>query len=61
MSKISMTEQEKEVKREISMRKAVYPSLIKRGKMTEAEAARRIEVMEAVLQTLQEKSEPLFI
>lgn len=58
MTEISMTEQEKEVQREIAMRKKVYPGLVAKGKMTEADAAHRIEVMEAVLQTLQEKSEP---
>ena len=57
---ISMTEQKKEVQREIAMRKKVYPGLIAKGKMTEADAAHRIEAMEAVLQTLQEKSEPTF-
>lgn len=58
MTEISMTEQEKEVQREIAMRKKVYPGLVAKGKMTEADAAHRIEVMESVLQTLQEKSEP---
>ncbi len=61
MTKISMTVQEKEVRREIAMRMAVYPSQIKRGEMTEAEAAHRIAVLEAALQTLQEESEPFFI
>lgn len=61
MTQITISEQEKEVQREIAMRKKVYPGLVAKGKMTEADAAHRIAVMEAVLQTLQEKSEPMFI
>lgn len=61
MTQITISEQEKEVRREIAMRKKVYPGLVAKGKMTEADAAHRIEVMEAVLKTLKEKSEPMFI
>lgn len=56
-----MTEQQKEIEREIRMRKKVYPGLVAKGKMKTDEARRRIAVMEAVLQTLQEKSEPTFL
>ena len=59
MTQITISEQEKEVQREIAMRKKA--GLVAKGKMTEADAAHRIEVMEAVLQTLKEKSEPMFI
>lgn len=58
---ITMTEQQKEIEREIRMRKKVYPGLVAKGKMKTDEARRRIAVMEAVLQTLQEKSEPTFL
>lgn len=58
---ISMTEQQKEIEREITMRKKVYPGLVVKGKMKPDEANRRIAVMEAVLQTLQEKAEPTFL
>ena len=61
MTQITVSKQEKEVQREIAMRKKVYPGLVAKGKMTETEAAQRIAVMEAVLQTLQEKSEPSFL
>lgn len=58
---ITMTEQQKEIEREITMRKKVYPGLVSKGKMKKDEANRRIAVMEAVLQTLQEKAEPTFL
>lgn len=58
---ITMTEQQKEIEREITMRKKVYPGLVSKGKMKIDEANRRIAVMEAVLQTLQEKAEPTFL
>lgn len=40
------------VKREISMRKYVYPNQVARGKMTEKQASDGIATMEAVLNTL---------
>ncbi len=59
--KVSMTEQIKCVKREISMRERVYPRFVKKGKMTQDEADREIAAMKAVLDTLNEKSEPTFL
>ena len=56
-----MTEQIKCVKREISMRERVYPRFVKKGKMTQDEADREIATMKAVLDTLNEKSEPTLI
>ena len=56
-----MTEQIKCVKREISMRERVYPRFVKKGKMTQDEADREIATMKAVLDTLNEKSEPTFL
>jgi polyhydroxyalkanoate synthesis regulator phasin len=41
------------VRREIGMRKRVYPGWVQRGKMTQEEADRQIEVMEAVQATLE--------
>lgn len=58
---VSMTEQIKCVKREISMRERVYPRFIKSGKMTQEEAEREIAAMKAVLDTLNEKSEQSFL
>ena len=58
---VSMTEQIKCVKREISMRERVYPRFVKEGKMTQDEADREIAAMKAVLDTLNEKSEPTFL
>lgn len=40
------------VRREISMRKRVYPRAIDENRMTEAEAAKEIAAMEAVYETL---------
>ena len=41
------------VRREIAMRKSVYPRWIEAGKMTGAKAAHEIEAMQAVLATLE--------
>ena len=55
-----MTAQIKCVEREIAMRKRVYPRFVKNGKMTQQEADAELAAMEAVLKTLNEKSEPTF-
>lgn len=47
-----LTEQIKEVEREIAMRKSAYPRWVSAGKMTQAAADRQIRNMEAVLATL---------
>lgn len=41
------------VRREVGMRKRVYPSFIQKGKMSAEEADRQIEAMEAVQRTLE--------
>ena len=49
------------VKREISMRKRVYPRMVMTERLTPAEAEAEIKTMEAVLKTLEElASPPLF-
>jgi hypothetical protein len=49
------------VRREIRMRKVVYPGLVRRSKMTQGDAIFELVAMEAVLATLLriEQSEPL--
>jgi hypothetical protein len=42
-----------EVKREIAIRQRVYPRWVADGKLTQAKADRQIEVMQAVLATLE--------
>ena len=49
---ISLTEQLRGVAREIALRRRVYPGLVERGRLKEAEAQRQILVMEAVHLTL---------
>lgn len=42
------------VRREVSMRRKVYPGWIQRGKMTQEEADRQLSTMEAVQATLEQ-------
>lgn len=49
---ISIQEQIKCVKREIEMRKKVYPNSVLRGRMTAGQKDKEIATMEAVLNTL---------
>ncbi len=42
-----------EVKREIALRKSVYPGFVTRGKFSQAEADEHLARMEATLETLQ--------
>ena len=49
---VSLEDQIRCVKREIGMRKRVYPRWVESKKMTEAKAAEEIASMEAVLETL---------
>lgn len=51
--KVSLTAQIGEVKREIALRRSVYPGLVSRGKMRQAEADLHIAYMTAVLDTLE--------
>ena len=50
---MSLSDQIAEVKREIGMRRRVYPRMIDSEKMTKAEAETRMLAMVAVLQTLE--------
>ncbi len=50
---ITLDDQIRCVKREIAMRRVVYPKWITQGKIDQAKADREIEVMEAVLKTLE--------
>ncbi|MBP0439458.1 hypothetical protein [Tianweitania sediminis] len=51
-AKIPLVGQIAEVRRELALRRSVYPGLISRGKMREAEAELCTKRMEAVLATL---------
>jgi hypothetical protein len=48
----TLEEQIAEVQREIVLRKSVYPKLVARGKLTQAEASRQLQLMVEVLKTL---------
>ena len=54
VGQITIDEQIAEVKREIAMRKKVYPKWIEAGSMQKTKADFQILVMEAVLISLQE-------
>jgi hypothetical protein len=54
MSAISLDDQVKEVKREIAMRKRVYPRWVAQGKMDKALADKKLAIMEAALATLED-------
>ena len=47
MSEITLAMMADEMAREIAIRQSVYPGLIARGKMREADARHRIEIMQA--------------
>lgn len=49
----TLHEQIVEVDREIAMREFVYPNRVRRFKMTQAEADRKLALMKAVRQTLE--------
>lgn len=50
---ITLTEQIKEVKREIGQRKQVYKRLVQLNRMKQSVADHQVEIMQAVLITLQ--------
>lgn len=52
VGKVSLREQADEAQRELGMRHHVYPGLVKRGKMSEAEMAVAIARMRAIRDTL---------
>lgn len=51
-AKVGLREQADEAGREVAMRHRIYPGLVKRGRMTEAEAAVGIARMRAIRDTL---------
>jgi hypothetical protein len=54
IDQVSLRDQIAEVHREINQRNRVYRRLIDQGKLTPTEAERRMTIMVAVLQTLEE-------
>lgn len=49
---ITLADQVACLRRELALRKSVYPKWVKLGKMTEREADRQIEVMQSILDLL---------
>ena len=57
---MTFTAEERELVRELGMRRSVYPRWIKEGKMTHAQAERQIEIMvEIALDYSQQAELPL--
>ena len=50
---ISLEDQVKEARREVALRKVVYPKQVKRGTMTDGQAAYHLAAMEAIVRTLE--------
>lgn len=59
VQQITIDEQIAEVRREIAMRKRVYPRRTDEGKMKKEQADLQILMMEAVLQTLSDKAKEI--
>ena len=62
---ITLADQLAEARRELALRKVVYPKHIKRGTMTEGQAAFHLAAMEAIVATLtrldlEQRQLPLF-
>ncbi len=57
MTAVPIQQQVDCVRRELKMRERVYPRWIASGKMTQTLAARELEAMRAVLETLQKIDE----
>ena len=49
---ISLADQIAEARREVALRKRLYPGWVKRGTLTEGEATYYLKAMEAIVQTL---------
>ena len=49
---ISLEDQVKEAKRELALRKKLYPGWVKTGRLTEGQAAYCVEAMETIVKTL---------
>lgn len=54
MGTITLNEQIAEVRRELNMRRHVYPRFVERGRLTQAQADERIALLEAVRETLEQ-------
>lgn len=52
--KITLADQLGCIRRELTMRTAFYPQLVRQGRLRSSEAEREIAVMEAVLATLED-------
>lgn len=52
---ITTTDKVAELKRELAMRARVYPWLIRKGKLTQSEADRQREILEAVLRDYEQE------
>jgi hypothetical protein len=62
---ISLADQLAEARRELALRKKLYPKWVRRGDLTEGEAVYFIKVQEAIVQTLarleaEQRQLPLF-
>jgi hypothetical protein len=53
MAEISLSDQIAELKRELGMRRKVYPNLVTGGRLKQPEMDRRISIMEATLRLLE--------
>ena len=49
---VSIQDQLKEAKREVALRRKVYPRWIYEGRLTEEESCRHIAAMDAIVETL---------
>jgi hypothetical protein len=54
MTKITLVDQIRCVRREVAMRTSYYPNLIRSGRLRESQAEHELQAMEAVLATLEE-------
>jgi hypothetical protein len=62
---ITLADQLREARRELALRKVVYPGQVKRGTMTEGQAAYHLAAQEAIIATLarldpEQRELPLF-
>jgi hypothetical protein len=50
-----------EIRRELAMRRGVYPRFVRDDKMTPHEAAERIRIMESILDDYEKQHAPKFV
>ncbi len=48
----TLADQQREIERELALRRRVYPEWVLRGRMTQAESNRRTASLEAALETI---------